>query len=99
PDSRLADAAMHRDAATVRSLIARKVDVNVPGTDGTPALQWVVRADDVDLAQAMLKAGADPKQPNRYGVLPIALAAANGNAAMIRVLADAGADVNAPDPA
>jgi ankyrin repeat protein len=44
-----------------------------------------VRADDVELAQAMLKAGADPKQPNRYGVLPMTLAAANGNAAMIRV--------------
>jgi ankyrin repeat protein len=98
-DTRLADAAMNRDAATVRSLIAQKVDVNVPGNDGTPALHWVVRADDVELAQAILKAGADPKQPNRYGVAPMALAAANGSAAMIRALADAGGDVNTPDPA
>jgi ankyrin repeat protein len=58
-----------------------------------------VRADDVELAQAMLKAGADPKLANRYGVMPMAIAAANGNAAMIRALADAGADVNSPDPA
>src|ERR1051325_363860 len=73
-DTRLADAAMNRDVATVRSLIAQKVDVNAPGNDGTPPLHWVVRADDVDLALAMLKAGADPKQPNRYGVLPMAIA-------------------------
>ena len=98
-DTRLADAAMNRDAAMVRSLIAQKVDLNVPGNDGTPALHWIVRADDVELAQALLKAGADPKQPNRYGVLPITLAATNGNAAMIRTLADAGADVTTPDPA
>ena len=98
-DTRLADAAMNRDGATVRSLIAQKVDVNVPGNDGTPALHWVVRADDVELAQAILKAGADPKQPNRYGVSAMTLASANGSAAMIRALADAGADVNTPDPA
>ena len=98
-DTRLADAAMNRDTATVRTLVAQKVDVNAPGNDGTPPLQWVVRAEDVELAQALLQAGADPRQPNRYGVTPMSLAAATGNAAMIRALAAAGADVNAPDPA
>jgi ankyrin repeat protein len=98
PDTRLADAAMNRDATLVRSLVTQKVDVNAPGTDGTPPLQWVVRADDVDSAQLLLKAGASVKAPNRYGVTPLALAASNGGAAMIRVLLAAGADPNAADP-
>ena len=48
-DTRLADAAMKRDAATVRTLITQKVDVNAPGTDGSPALHWAVRVDDAAL--------------------------------------------------
>jgi len=97
-DTRLADAAMNRDAAQVRSLLAQKVDVNAPGGDGTPALHWAVRADDLETAQRLLKAGADAKLANRYGLVPIGLAAANGNAAMIETLVSAGADPNAVDP-
>jgi len=50
-DTRLADAAMRRDVATVRTLIGQKVDANVPGPDGTPALHWAVRVDDVATAK------------------------------------------------
>src|SRR6186713_1327033 len=42
-DTRLADAAMKRDMPAVRALLVQKVDVNAPGTDGTPALHWFVR--------------------------------------------------------
>lgn len=97
-DTRLADAAMKRDTAAIKSLVAQKIDVNAPGSDGTPALHWVVRADDVVDAQLLLKAGANPKLPNRYGVTPLALASANGNAAMIALLIEAGADANSTDP-
>ena len=97
-DTRLADAAMRRDVAAVRTLIGQKVDVNAPGQDGTPALHWAVRVDDVATAKLLLGAGADAKLANRYGLTPLALASANGNAAMIGVLLDAGADANAPDP-
>ncbi len=38
------------------------------------------------------------KAANRYGVTPIALAALNGNAAMIRKLLDAGVDPNSANP-
>ena len=47
----------------------------------------------------LLSAGAQATLANRYGLTPLAIAAANGNAAMIGVLLDAGADANAPDPA
>ena len=97
-DSRLAEAAMKRDGAAVRSLLGQKVNVNAPGKDGTPALHWSVRADDLDTARLMLAAGADPKLANRYGVTPLFLACSNGNAAMIRLLLDAGADPNSADP-
>jgi ankyrin len=98
-DTRLADAAMRRDLAAVRSLISQKVDVNVPGQDGTPALHWAVRVDDVATAKLLLGAGAQATLANRYGLTPLAIAAANGNAAMIGILLDAGADPNALDPA
>ena len=42
-DTRLAEAAMRRDVAAVRTLIGQKVDANTPGQDGTPALHWAVR--------------------------------------------------------
>ena len=99
-DTRLADAAMNRDTATVRTLIQQKsVDVNTPGRDGTPALHWTVRVNDLETASALLRAGADPKLVTRYGVTPMSLAAANGNAAMLKLLLEGGADANTPDGA
>lgn len=98
----LADAARIRDMATVRSLLKPGLDaaiVNAQGFDGTPALHWVVLVDDVADAKLLLAAGADPKLANRLGVTPLAVAATNGNAEMIGVLATAGADVNALDTA
>src|SRR6476619_7074855 len=69
-DTRIADAAMKRDVTAVRALIAQKVDVNAPGTDGTPALHWAVRVDDASMAKLLLGAGAQATVPNRYGLTP-----------------------------
>jgi ankyrin repeat protein len=99
-DTRLADAAMNRDAAAIRALLQQKtIDVNTPGRDGTPALHWLVRVGDLETAGQLLRAGADPKLITRYGVTPMSLAAASGNAAMIKLLLESGADANAPDGA
>jgi ankyrin repeat protein len=98
-DSRLAEAASRRDAGVLRTLLSQKVDVNAPDAQGTPALHWAVRVDDLDLVRLLLAAGADAKLANRYGVTPLTLGVTNGNAAIIRVLLDAGADANAVDPA
>jgi ankyrin repeat protein len=98
-DGRLAEAAMKRDTAAVRTLLDEHVDVNAPGPDGTPALHWVVRVDDVATARLLIHAGADVARANRYGVTPLYLACANGDAAMIGMLIEAGADPNAADPA
>ncbi len=97
-DERLADAAMKRDVAAVRTLLQQKVDVNAPGKDGTPALHWVVRVDDLETARMLIQAGANAKLADRYGVTPLYIACTNGNAAMVRLLLDAGADANSADP-
>jgi ankyrin repeat protein len=97
-DARLAEAAMKRDSAAIRALVAQGVDVNEPGRDGTPALHWIVRVDDLETARFLTRAGADVTRADRYGITPLYLASANGNAAMIELLLASGADANASDP-
>jgi ankyrin len=94
--SEVADAAMRRDQAAVRSLLERKADVNRPQTDGTTALDWAVRRDDLETAELLIRSGADVSAANRDGATPLLLATINGNAAMIETLIQAGADPNAP---
>src|SRR5580658_6265892 len=97
-DARLADAVMSGDREILRTLSADRAAINTPQPDGTTALHWAVRHDDLPTADALIKAGADVKAANRYGVTPMALAATNGNPAMIRRLLDAGADPNSANP-
>jgi len=97
-DANLAEAARQRDMVALRSLLNQKADVNAPGKDGTPALHWVVRVDDLETARLLIQAGANVKFVDRYGVTPIYLAASNGNAGMLKLLLDSGADANTVDP-
>ena len=98
PDRRLVEAARKSDTSAVRSLLKQKAAINTPATDGTTALHWVVRVDDMETAQLLLKAGADVKVADRYGITALKLAAENGNAAMIELLLKAGADPNTTLP-
>ena len=93
--SALADAVERRDTAAIRALLADSaVDATQP--DGTTALHWAARYDDLATAKALLAARANPNAQNRYGVTPLSLACTNGNAALVTALLDAGADANAP---
>src|SRR5262249_41623118 len=62
------------------------------------ALHQAVWRDDVAAAQSLIRSGADPKIPTRYGVTPLSLACTNGDTAMVDLLLNAGADPNAPNP-
>ena len=79
----------------IRALLKNGTDVNVPEADGTTALHWAVRADDVESVQALLRAGAKANVANRNGITPLSLAALNGTRIVVEALIEAGADVNA----
>lgn len=92
--SEVADAVMQGKKDVVRSLLQRKADVNAPQVDGTTALHWAARADDLETADLLLRAGARVSAANREGATAMQLAALNGSAAMIERLLKAGADPN-----
>jgi uncharacterized protein len=94
--SEVADAAMKGNKDALRTLLQRKADVNAPQVDGTTALHWAVRADDMETVDLLIRAGAKVSAANREGATPMQMAALNGNAPMIERLIKAGADPNAP---
>jgi ankyrin repeat protein len=95
PASDLADAAMKGNKEAVRSLLQRKANVNAPQVDGTTALHWAVRSDDLETVDLLIRAGANVSAKNDEGATPLLLATIDGNAAMIERLIKAGADTNA----
>src|SRR5205807_2274984 len=92
----LLDAARRGDVDGVRATLRDKsVDVNAPGVDGSTALEWAVQRDDAHMVDALIRAGANVRAANAFGVQPLAIAAEKGNAEMLRLLLSAGADPNA----
>ena len=107
--SDVADAAMDRDQAAVRSLLDEKaaeigltVDrlneflnfVNARQGDGASAIHWAAYHQNRELAEVLIRAGIDVTAKNRNGSTPLWLASTNGDAAMIEILLNAGADAN-----
>jgi ankyrin repeat protein len=90
-----ADAAQRKDTTALRTLVARKTNVNAAQPDGTTALQWAAHWNDVDAVKMLLRAGANPNLANRYGASALSEAALSGNAAIVGALLEAGADAKA----
>ena len=91
--SPLADAVEQRDATAIRTFLADSA-IDAPQPDGTTALHWAARHDDLAAAKSLLAAKANPNAQNRYGVTPLSLACTNGSAPLVTLLLDAGADAN-----
>jgi ankyrin repeat protein len=92
-DPALVVAARDGDFETVRSMIAKNVNVNEPARDGSTALLWAVHNSDVRMAHALVTAGANFVAANHYGVTPLLEASRTGDTPMIAELLKAGADV------
>jgi ankyrin repeat protein len=90
----LIEAVKKADTTAVRAQLKRRADVNAAEPDGSTALHWAARKNDLDTAALLIRAGASVKAANRFGVTPLALAATTGSAAMIELLLKAGADPN-----
>ena len=94
-DVQLADAVRAGDTAAVKSLIAKKADVNAPMADSSTPLHWAVQTNNLELVNLLLDAGAKTDVKTRYNITPLSLAATNGNAKIIERLLTAGVDPNA----
>jgi ankyrin repeat protein len=97
-DTRLVDAVKAGNSAAAVALLQKRVDVNAAEADGTTALHWATRNDDVALVDRLIRAGANARATNRYGVTPIALACENGSAAVVERLLKAGVSANTTGP-
>lgn len=96
PVAPLADAAMRRDVATVRSLVARGADVNASQGDGMTALHWAARFNQAEIATLLLRAKANVAATTRIGgYTPLHVAAENGAGDVVALLVKAGANPNA----
>jgi ankyrin repeat protein len=98
PDAPLADATEKMDRSRIRALLKQRVEVNAPQVDGMTALHWAAYHDDQEVAELLVRAGADASAANRYGVTPLSLACTNGSGAMVDLVVRAGADPNRPLP-
>jgi len=94
--SPIADAAMRGDIAAVRTLIARRADVNAAQGDGMTALHWAADRGDSAMASELLRAKANVAARTRIGAYtPLHIASRTGNPAVVGALLSAGSDVKA----
>jgi ankyrin repeat protein len=95
-DSRLSTAAMEGDRAAVQTLLKQDVDVNAAQGDGSTALHWAADREDLEMAQMLVKAGANTNAKTRLGdITPLLMAAKTGNAAIVDLLLKSGANAKA----
>ncbi len=91
----LVDAVKNQDKDAARALLKQQhPDVNAAEPDGTTALHWAAHWNDLEIADRLLRAGADVRAVNRYGVSPLSEASATGSGALVERLLKAGADPN-----
>jgi ankyrin repeat protein len=106
PRGQLIFAARTGDVATIRRLAARGVDLDsssgaaarivFPDLDHmhSTALQHAVRKHQVDAVRVLLEWGADPDATESGGATPLYIAVALNDEAAVKLLLDAGADVD-----
>ena len=95
-ESPVADAARAGDRDAVKSLMKEGADVNAPQGDGMTALHWAAERGDLELTNILIYGGANVAAVTRIGqYTPLHVAARTGNAAVVKALVAAKADVAA----
>ena len=85
-DARLVAAAKNREISAVGALLKQQANVNSRSADGATALHWAAYWGDLDMADLLLRAGADVNAKDDLGVAPLALASKTGDATMVQKL-------------
>ena len=91
--SLLSIAVSSRNVDMIQLLLAQGADVNAQGPAG-PALMSATAAGTEELVQLLLSAGAKADLTDDRGETPLAVAASQNNAKIVRRLLEAGADPN-----
>jgi hypothetical protein len=95
---RLFAAAQKGDAAGVRAVLAKGVDVNTKFRYGTTALLYAAQKGNPEVVRVLLDHGADVNAKETLsGMTPVMFAAFKGHTAIVKLLLDRG--VAEPDPA
>jgi ankyrin repeat protein len=92
-DPAITVAAKDGDFDTVRTLLAKNVNVNEAARDGSTALLWAVHHSDLKMVRALIAGGANFTTANHYGVTPLLEASRTGDTPIMAELIKAGADV------
>jgi ankyrin repeat protein len=97
-DIPLVTAARNDDLQAVRTLLAKRPDVNEHAPDGSTAILWATYHSNLEMARALIAAGAAVNTPNHYGITPLLQASRSGDAPLVAALLKAGADVAVTHP-
>src|SRR5712691_4739843 len=73
-DLPLVEAVKRGDAAAVRALLKQGTNVNLRAADGSTALHWAAHLDNLETADALIRAGATVNLANDAGATPLWLA-------------------------
>ena len=87
-------------AETLQSLLTAGANVRARDREGKTALIWAIKGtpsskSDPELIAMLIEAGSELEARDREGGTPLVYAAVRGDAKSVRLLVDAGADVNA----
>src|SRR3977135_4524671 len=77
--SGIADMAEGGDKAGLQALLQKGADVNAAQVDGMTALHWAAHKGDLQMAEMLVRVGANVKAVNRYGVAALSSAWENGS--------------------
>jgi ankyrin repeat protein len=94
-DLRLIEAVKSGDEPAIRGLLKQHVGVNAGEGDGSTALHFAAYADNLSVADLLIRAGAGVDAANDLGATPLHLACDNGSPAMVDRLLAAKANPNA----